>query len=332
MITTDAPEFRAGLAAVQAAAHLTEAVRQEMVEGGGAGKLDKQDRSPVTIADFGAQALVCRAIGDRFLGDTIVAEETSDALRDPANAALLARLTRFVQHQAEETTEEAALRWIDRGDGEPDGRFWVLDPIDGTKGFLRDDQYAIALALVENGTVQWGFLACPVLMHEGHTGVIFVAQHREGTEAFMLDGTPQRPVTVSQVMNPADATLVESVETVHTNVGLSGVLKQVLGMAAATLPMDSQAKYAAVARGEADIYLRSPNVTTPTYREWIWDHAAGWLVVTEAGGKVTDIRGNPLDWTRGRRLEENVGIVATNGLLHPAVIAALAQQAHPPRT
>jgi 3'(2'), 5'-bisphosphate nucleotidase len=324
VITTNAPEFRTGLAAVQAAARLTEAVRQEMVTGSGAGKLDKQDRSPVTIADFGAQALVCRAVGDAFPDDIIVAEETSDALRETANAALLARLAGFVQQQADGATEAETLAWIDRGGGSPANRFWVLDPIDGTKGFLRDDQYAIALALIEDGTVQWGFLACPVLTHEGQTGVIFAAQHKEGTAAFMLDGTPQRPVTVSSVMNPADATLVESVETVHTNVGLSGALKQALGITAPTLPMDSQAKYAAVARGEADIYLRSPNVKTPTYREQIWDHAAGWLVVTEAGGKVTDILGNPLDWTQGRRLESNVGIVATNGLLHPTVIAAIA--------
>jgi 3'-phosphoadenosine 5'-phosphosulfate (PAPS) 3'-phosphatase len=79
-----------------------------------------------------------------------------------------------------------------------------------------------------------------------------------------------------------------------------------------------------VARGEADIYLRAPNSRTPDYRENIWDHAAGALVVEEAGGKVTDVYGEALDWTTGRRLERNRGVLATNGRLHEAVVDALA--------
>jgi 3'(2'), 5'-bisphosphate nucleotidase len=324
VITTDALEFRVGLAAVQAAARLTEAVRHEMVSGAGAGRLDKEDRSPVTVADFGAQALVARALEAAFPYDVLVAEETSAALREPANAALLIRLAQFVRQQVQEATEENVTAWIDRGAGAPGGRFWVLDPIDGTKGFLRDDQYAVALALLDHDTVKWGFLACPALTHKGQPGVIFVAQQNEGAEAYTLDGTRHGPVTVSEVMDPAAARLVESVESVHTNFGLSGSLKQILGITTPTLAMDSQAKYAAVARGEAEIYLRSPNAKTPHYREFIWDHAAGWLVVTEAGGRVSDVRGQPLDWTRGRRLETNLGVVATNGHLHDAVVEALA--------
>jgi len=59
------------------------------------------------------------------------------------------------------------------------------------------------------------------------------------------------------------------------------------------------------------------------YREKIWDHAAGVLVVTEAGGKVTDVHGNPLDFTLGYRLENNSGVVVTNGHLHKNIIEAL---------
>jgi 3'(2'), 5'-bisphosphate nucleotidase len=86
--------------------------------------------------------------------------------------------------------------------------------------------------------------------------------------------------------------------------------------------MDSQCKYAAVARGEADIYLRLP--TRKDYQEKIWDHAAGWLVVTEAGGRVTDVGGKPLDFTKGRTLRDNRGVVATNGPLHDRVVRVVA--------
>jgi 3'(2'), 5'-bisphosphate nucleotidase len=295
-----------------------------MIVGKGLGKLDKEDRSPVTIADFGAQAVICHLIGETLPGDVIIAEEDSAALRETANASQLSAVTHFVSGQIGETSEEMICGWIDRGRGAPGERFWVLDPIDGTKGFLRHDQYAIALALIEHGEVQWGFLACPVLPYVGGIGVIFVAQHNGGTEMLTLDGMSLGPAWVSDVTNPVHACLAESVEFGHTNWGLSAQLREVLGITKAPIRMDSQAKYAAMARGQADIYLRAPNPRTPDYREHIWDHAAGWLVVTEAGGRVTDVYGDSLDWTQGRRLEKNLGIAATNRHLHDAVIDALA--------
>ena len=76
-----------------------------------------------------------------------------------------------------------------------------------------------------------------------------------------------------------------------------------------------------VARGEADIYLRLP--TRADYREKIWDHAAGALIVTEAGGVVTDISGRPLEFHHGRELANNRGVIVTNGPLHSRVIEAI---------
>ena len=82
--------------------------------------------------------------------------------------------------------------------------------------------------------------------------------------------------------------------------------------------VDSQCKYAIVAQGQAQIYLRLP--TRKDYREKIWDHAAGKIVVECAGGRVTDVNGNDLDFTKGRTLEDNRGIVATCGPIHDEVI------------
>jgi 3'(2'), 5'-bisphosphate nucleotidase len=87
--------------------------------------------------------------------------------------------------------------------------------------------------------------------------------------------------------------------------------------------MDSQAKYAVIARGHASIYMRLP--TRGDYREKIWDHAAGKLVVEAAGGKVTDIHGRRLDFSHGRTLQENRGVVATSGTIHDRVIEAIRQ-------
>ena len=94
-----------------------------------------------------------------------------------------------------------------------------------------------------------------------------------------------------------------------------------IGITAPPFRMDSQAKYAVVARGEADIYLRLP--TRADYREKIWDHAAGALIVTEAGGVVTDSAGRPLEFRQGRELAANRGVVVSNGRLHAQIIEAI---------
>ena len=75
-------------------------------------------------------------------------------------------------------------------------------------------------------------------------------------------------------------------------------------------------------RGEAEAYLRLPR--DAEYQEKIWDHAAGVLVVTEAGGRVTDVFGQALDFGHGRVLAANRGVIVTNGHVHNAVLEAIA--------
>lgn len=322
---TSSLEFSIGMEAVQAAVRLCQAVQWTVLEG--QGRLDKEDKSPVTIADFGAQAVVGRIVGNAFPDTPIVGEEDSAVLRLPENETLLQSVYAFVTARGVEATPEEVCDWIDRGNGDPEGRYWVLDPIDGTKGFLRGEQYAVALALVENGTVIWGFLGCPAFQSDdGTIGRLFAAQRGGGAAMFTLEGSPLGDIHVSVVSDLADAHMAESVEVTHKHHGLAHRVKVRLGMPLESVLMDSQAKYAAVASGIAEIYLRAPNPRTPDYRENIWDHAAGWLVVQEAGGRVTDLFGNPLDWTKGRKLEANRGIVASNGHVHEAILAALAAE------
>jgi len=66
-----------------------------------------------------------------------------------------------------------------------------------------------------------------------------------------------------------------------------------------------------------------PAATEKAYEEKIWDHAAGCILVEEAGGKVTDLNGNPLDFSQGKTLVKNKGVIATNGRLHDIVLKAV---------
>lgn len=317
-------EKRVAIAAVREAMQLCEAVRSERVS---EDSFAKHDRSPVTVADFGSQAMVLHALADAFPQDKVVAEEESAALRSPDGAALCERVVAYVQRQRAEMSREQVLAAIDRGDhgGGPSGRFWVLDPIDGTKGFLRKEQYAVALGLVENGRVVMGVLGCPQLPNDrvggdGERGGLCVAVRGEGASLLGEHAAPT-PIRVSTNGDSRKAAFCESVEAGHSAHDVSKAIADSLGITRESVRLDSQCKYAVVARGEAEIYMRLP--TRADYQECIWDHAAGCMVVEEAGGCVTDIYGQPLDFSQGRTLVQNKGVIATNGLLHEAVIAAI---------
>jgi 3'(2'), 5'-bisphosphate nucleotidase len=193
---------------------------------------------------------------------------------------------------------------------------------------VRGDQYAIALALIEAGQLQLGILGCPALPHrlaqpETGQGVIFVAVRGQGTMAIPLAGGEPEPVRTTQLDAVGTPRLIESVESRHGNIPLQEAVAQAVGLTPPPLRIDSQAKYGVVARGEAALYIRVP--LTSEKRENIWDHAAGAIVVEEAGGRVSDIDGRPLDFSCGVKLANNRGIVASNGVIHDAAIAALAK-------
>ncbi len=318
-------EVKAAIRAVKMASALCEKVRNELA---GGESILKSDRSPVTIADYGSQAIICKLIKETFPGDTIVAEEDSKELRKPVHSKILEQVTHYVHGFIPGSLPESVCSWIDFSSQDLTERIWALDPIDGTKGFLRGDQYAIALALIENGLAKLGLLACPNLYLDkaephGERGCLFLALRGKGSVQMDMDGGNQRSLSVSKVKDPSKATLTESVEPDHADHLCHRRLAQKLNISNPPLQMDSQAKYGIVARGEATIYLRVPSSSEINYKEKIWDHAAGSIIAEEAGGKVTDVLGYPLNFSYGIKMEKNRGIVVTNGILHDVVLEAL---------
>ncbi len=291
---------------------------------GDSGTITKGDLSPVTVADLAAQAVVNATIaaadGDTF---AMVAEEDPDTVRaNPSIAAAVSELASIGLEREVRADEVAGLLGLGRGDSGAAGssHTWTLDPIDGTKGFIRGDQYAVALALIIDGDVVLGALGCPNLPGpDGSVGTLMIADDR-GCE--LIADTGSGPAAVRSPATIGEARLCESVEGAHSDQALSARIAELLGIETEPYRIDSQCKYAAVARGDATIYLRLP--TRPDYRENIWDHAAGAIAVERAGGRVTDIHGARLDFSRGARLEHNHGIVATDGAFHDEVLAAIA--------
>ncbi len=325
VIDQNSPETITAIHATINASALCEKIRMDLTRGE---SLLKSDRSPVTVADYGSQAVICKMIKEKFPHDPIVAEEDSKELRRPDRSKILERVTDYVNAFIPNSSSEEVCSWIDLGSDSVTDRFWALDPIDGTKGFLRGDQYAIALALIEKGRVELGILACPNLyadLHHpfGEKGCLFLALKGKGSFQMDRTGANKRPIFVSKTKTPSRAIMTESVEPDHADHLTHQRLAQKLDISKHSLKMDSQAKYGILARGEVTFYLRVPSPAEPGYKENIWDHAAGSIVAEEAGGRVTDVLGCPLDFSSGIKMEKNQGILASNGILHDVILEAL---------
>ena len=235
-------ELRIAKQAVRTACRLTQAVRHELLldpasssssSSSSSSAATKADQSPVTVADYGAQAVICAALQQHFATDAVVAEEEASALRDD-DPAMLAHVTAHVRHARQDDdnddddsiTDAVVLDWIQHGSSNVDtsttqNRFWTLDPIDGTKGFLRGDQYAVCLALVQNGQVCVGVLGCPALeyYYGGITGHLVFAVRGQGCwiEALQQQNEYTTPTPRRVHVNPESRCMVQSWEASHGN-------------------------------------------------------------------------------------------------------------------
>ncbi|CAB9522362.1 3'(2'),5'-bisphosphate nucleotidase [Seminavis robusta] len=332
--------------------------------------VEKADLSPVTVADYAVQALILQLLQRKFPLDGFIAEEDRQAPEadDSLCQQIMAALN---EDSAIESDRESVLRSIELGKSYTQwdsattnrpSRVWCLDPIDGTKGFLRGrhtgGQYAIALALVEDGVPTIGILGCPNLptrvddeqyawsADEKHhqedpsstRGCIFVASRGGGCYQLSCNGdTPVKRLDVTP--NDASTRVVENgrfcigVERFSDALGQTDAMANILqhglddnGAIKRARRMDSQAKHGVIARGGAEWYVRLPK---PGYVEWIWDHAAGNVVIEEAGGTMTDTLGNPLDFSLGPKLSPYVkGILMSNGgVFHSALVDAYSKVA-----
>ena len=317
------------IAAVAAACRVTRHVqnRQQHIE-----RHSKDDMSPVTVADYAAQAVIARHLVEAFGSLTMVGEEDAATLRVASHAALREEVAAAARVSWAEAGTDDVLDAIDLGNHDAGGdSYWTLDLIDGTKGFLRGGQYAVSLALIEKGQVVLGVLGCPNLSENfsrsfdnpDSRGCLFYATRGGGswsTPADKPDMSPRR-LDASREEDISAMRICESVEAAHSRIDDTGRIVDYLAARGTPARLDSQCKYAVVARGQAEAYLRLP--TRRDYIEKIWDHAAGMIIAEEAGAIVTDVLGRPLDFSTGTELSANRGVICASRAFHGRIRQAI---------
>lgn len=186
---------------------------------------------------------------------------------------------------SEETPDDLAVRACQR--------VWVVDPIDGTRAFMKGrDDWCIALAVVEEGTAVAGVVYAPSV------GRMYEA--RRGAGAF-LNG---QAIAVSRREQEAGSRLIAS-EAVFRDPSLSMV------ELARPRPNATQLRMALVSSADWDgVVILSAKAD--------WDLAAGTVLITEAGGQATTHQGNPLVFNRPVPAQQSV--VASGNALHPLLV------------
>lgn len=335
-------------------AKLAEAAREAVIEASGVcrevqSKLDdiraitKDDKSPVTVADFASQAIVVHMLRQKLGDFCLLGEEDPATLADPSNATQLEACLAAVRDVWPECSAEDLIDAIGHGNVDMDSPgfdrngFWTLDPIDGTKGFLRGQQYAVSLGYIERGEPVVGALGCPNLARDfaapltepDRSGSVYTVIKGGGVEErdCMAEDVAGSRETIQRLPHEEGSavSVCGSVEKAHSSHSDTDRILEHLQSKGYSIAdparLDSQAKYAVVARGQADAYLRLP--VKKGYVERIWDHAAGSLVATESGCFVTDIHGKPLDFSHGAGLETNQGVICAPAGLHGDIIGAI---------
>lgn len=336
------------LKVVRAASLASKSIQKELLD---ENVIQKKDLSPVTYADYVIQATIALHLKENIHSEfKMIAEEDSMYLRSEEGSKqldLVVKAVNSINNNKAKYTSEDILGILDdcHYSGSSKEDYWVLDPIDGTVGFINNDQYAIGLAYISGGEPVIGVMGCPNLNYHGlnkyltkpycyvesdrdrnrkfdSSGCVFTAIRGNGTVCYDLNSHESRSVRASQLSSghatcPAEALTVISRHNSNRSNYVDLVLNG-LNMNQLPIYMDSMCKYAVVARGDVSVYIRHHCI--PNYRENVWDHAAGSIVLQEAGGIVTDIFNTPLDFSLGDKLFKNEGIVASAPGIHEHVI------------
>lgn len=333
------PEYQTARQAVYLASLATLKMQYQQDKG----VSDKEDESPVTIADFAAQALLICVVNQAFPEDAFIAEETSDMLRE--NETLSNRVWLLVDSMRQTAfdlgvpvprDQEEMLKLIDlggKGQGSgSNGRLWVLDPVDGTKTFMKGEQYAVCLCFIEAGLQQVAALGCPNLLFENGRveetlvdkdgqGLMLTAIRGGGAFSSKLGDYENDSVRLPVRSLSTDDTIrfTDSKESPHVRLDLHRQIYSHFGSKDGIVHdlWSMQMKYVALALGAVDASVRIPPMRD--YRPATYDHVGGQLIFEEAGGKITDLYGRPFDVTAGRRLYNNWGVTAAVAGIHQKV-------------
>ena len=232
----------------------------------------KDEFDPVTIADREADSLIREQLHKEFPEDLILSEENEFV---PADYS---------------------------------GRVWMVDPLDGTKDFLKGrTSFGINVGLLENGVPIFGYVAIPA------RNQFFYAEKDKGS--FEKIGNSFKKLQVNTITNIEESRLVtrnpsSEIRPLEEKINKMPFKEQIPegGMGV---------KFSLVASGQAEAHVNT------NFKASKWDTLAPGIILTEAGGVITDLDGNQLDYTKPASAWERSFVIANNKITHQKIIESL---------
>lgn len=263
---------------------------------------EKQDETPVTLADLATQIYIISKIKEFFPEDKIIAEEEGSFINSKTESIItkcfsdleidINNLHDMVNYSGPESNSE-----------------WCIDPIDGTQGYIEGLSYAIGIGFMVESEPKTCAISVPNYNDEGLA--IFSAVKGKGAYASYGEKDFKK-ITVSNQDSLKDAVLCLSL---HYNkpwvlefakkVGINKLIR-----------IDSMLKFCKIADASADLYIKPIDLE----HSYTWDFLPGYLIVREAGGKVTDSSNRPI-WFEGDALRwSEPAVIASNNIIHDKVV------------
>jgi 3'(2'), 5'-bisphosphate nucleotidase len=248
----------------------------------------KAPGNPVTAADHAANALILEQLHRHFPGEAVLAEESDDDMSRLGHDLV-----------------------------------WMVDPLDGTKEFIkRNGEFSIMIGLVENGRPILGAVLQPAPprfsfddLQRKDRGIKPGALYSGavGLGAWLSLGGSERPIRVSAIEEPAQLRMIasrshfdERVDQVRKRLGIHEILRSgSVGL-----------KCGAIATGACELYIH------PSSKVSLWDSGAPAAILTAAGGTMTDLRGEALDY-KSVHVGHPHGLLASHGRLHEQIVAVI---------
>jgi 3'(2'), 5'-bisphosphate nucleotidase len=264
----------------------------------------KQDQSPVTLADFASQIYIISKLKELYPKDSITAEETfSNEINNSTKKLILSCYNKL------DLSLNPNFKEIMNYRGPNSKRRWSIDPIDGTKGYQKGLSYAIGIGLISNQEKKLSIIGVPNYNTNGVA--VFVANKDKGALASYGEND-YIPIKVSETRDVKQSLLCHSL---HYDEPWVMKLANKLGIEN-YIQIDSMAKFCMVADSSADLYIKPMDMD----RSFIWDFLPGELLVREAGGQVTDLKGASPRYIGEKCVITSPGLIVSNGVIHQDIL------------
>lgn len=291
--------------------------------------VEKPDGSVVTAVDVALQVFLLDGLERRYGPVHTIAEEDLRSIGGkPAAEAHCDRLLRAWGFDGGPARRDWALSCGGlEGSTRDLDAVWILDPIDGTQGFVDGAHWCPCLALLSRGEVVFGANGHPTVARERFAGGVALAAER-GAGTWMrpiaAEAAPVRAQVATDAPRPDEAVrVVASARSTPAQDRFRLEVGASTGHPATLVHSDSQTKYGLVIAGAADIAY-SRRGSGPG--KFVWDHAGAVLLAREAGAWVGDTDGSDIDLSQGRRLSANRAVICAARGLGPKVAARLAER------